>query len=217
MSLPLDPVLARQLATVSFPTLGHFLEAGFADHRLRTLVPNVKMIGRAVTLKLPEPDAVAVNRALARLTPGDVLVIDMCGDHAHAPVGAVTVTAALHAGAAGIVVDGVATDLIELQAMRLPVFARGTSLLTTKRLDGDAAAAFGVTVQCGGVAVEPGAIVLGDDNGLLFTDAAALACVIDAALESDRTEPAILDRLHAGEPASAVLYGGAPTLAGVGR
>lgn len=216
MSLPLDPVLARQLATVSFPTLGHFLEAGFADHRLRALVANVKMIGRAVTLKLPQPDAVAVNRALARLTPGDVLVLDMCGDHAHAPVGAVTVTAALHAGAAGIVVDGAATDLMELQAMRLPVFARGTSLLTTKRLDGDAAA-FGVTVQCGGVAVEPGAIVLGDDNGLLFTDAATLAGVIDAALESDRAEPAILDRLHGGEPASAVLYGAASTLAGVCR
>ncbi|CAB3787609.1 hypothetical protein LMG28688_02502 [Paraburkholderia caffeinitolerans] len=206
MSNTIDPVLARQLETVSFPTLGHFLETGFADYRLRALLPNVKMIGRARTLKLQHHDAIAVNRALARLTPGDVLVIDMCGDHQHAPVGAVTVTAALHAGAAGIVVDGVVTDLVELHAARLPVFARGTSVLTTKRLD-CGTSLFDVPAQCGGVVVEPGAIVLGDDNGLLFTDASTLASVIDAALESDRAEPAILERLRQGEPAAAVLHG----------
>jgi 4-hydroxy-4-methyl-2-oxoglutarate aldolase len=206
MSNAIDSVLAEQLRMVSFPTLGHFLEAGFADYRLRALVPNVKMIGRAVTLKLRHHDAIAVNRALARLTPGDVLVIDMSGDHAHAPVGAVTVTAALHAGAAGIVVDGVVTDLVELQEARLPVFARGTSVLTTKRLD-CGTSAFDVPVQCGGVVVEPGAIVLGDDNGLLFTNPSTLASVIDAALESDRAEPAVLHRLRQGEPAATVLHG----------
>ncbi|MBN7130528.1 RraA family protein [Burkholderia multivorans] len=206
MSNAIDPVLLKQLTMVSFPTLGHFLETGFANYQLRALVPNLKMIGRAVTLKLPHPDAVAVNRVLARLIPGDVLVIDMDGDHAHAPVGAVTVTAALQAGAAGIVIDGVATDLVELQATRLPVFARGTSVLTTKRLD-CGTSAVDVPVQCGGVTVEPDAIVLGDDNGLLFTDPATLASVIDAALESDRTEPMVLDRLRRGEAAATVLCG----------
>lgn len=206
MSNTIDAVLLRQLNTVSFPTLGHFLETGFADYRLRALVPGVKMIGRAVTLKLQHHDAIAVNRALARLTPGDVMVIDMCGDHRHAPVGAVTVTAALHAGAAGIVVDGVVTDLVELQTAGLPVFARGTSVLTTKRLD-CGTSLLDVPVQCGGVVVEPGAIVLGDDNGLLFADALTLTSVIDAALESDRAEPAILERLRQGEGAAAVLHG----------
>ena len=202
----LAPTLVGQLREVSFPTLGHFLETGFTDHRLRALVPNVRMIGRAVTLKLAQPDAIAVNRALANLVAGDVLVIDMCGDHAHAPVGAVTVTAALHAGAAGIVVDGVVTDILELREARLPVFARGTSMLTTKRLDAGTAE-FDVPVECGGVVVEPGALVLGDDNGVLFAHAASLADVIGAALESDRAEPGVLARLRAGEAASEVLHG----------
>ena len=54
--------LLRSLEAVSFPTLGHFLENGFADHRLRAMVPNVKVIGRAVTLKLLSPDATVARR-----------------------------------------------------------------------------------------------------------------------------------------------------------
>ncbi|KWC91772.1 dimethylmenaquinone methyltransferase [Burkholderia cepacia] len=201
---PLDPSLAQQLRDVSLPTLGHFLETGFANPVLRALVPGVKLVGRAVTLQLRSPDAIAVNRALARLTTGDVLVIDMHGDHAHACVGAVTATAAQCAGAAGIVVDGVATDLHELRQIGLPVFARGTSALTTKRLD-DGASTFGEPVRCGGVTVAPGSIVVADDNGVLFADAATLAAVVEAALASDRAEPALLARLRAGEPVSDVL------------
>ncbi|KWD49488.1 dimethylmenaquinone methyltransferase [Burkholderia ubonensis] len=204
MALPLDPELAQRLRDVSLPTLGHFLETGFAHATLRALVPHAKLVGRAVTLQLRSPDAIAVNRALARLAPGDVLVIDMRDDHAHACVGAVTATTAQCAGAAGIVIDGVATDAVELRQIGLPVFARGTSALTTKRLD-DGASAFGVPVQCGGVTVAPGAIVIADDNGVLFSDAATLASVIDAALASDRAEPALLARLRAGEPAADVL------------
>ncbi len=204
MQATLDSSLLHSLESVSFPTLGHFLENGFADHRLRAMVSNVKVVGRAVTLKLLSPDAIPVNRALSQLNPGDVLVIDMSGDHTHAPVGAVTACAALNAGARGVIVDGVVTDLIELHSTGLPVFARGTSLLTTKKRD-TMSSLFNEPVVCGGVVVRPGDIVLADDNGVLFAEAPALAAVIDLALASDRAEPAILDRLNAKEPLHEVL------------
>lgn len=196
--------LLRSLEAISFPTLGHYLENGFADHRLRAMVRNVKVVGRAVTLKLLSPDAIPVNRALSQLKPGDVLVIDMSGDHSHAPVGAVTACAALNAGARGVIVDGAVTDLIELRSTGLPVFARGTSLLTTKKRD-TASSLFNEPVVCGGVVVRPGDIVLADDNGVLFAEAPALAAVIDLALASDRAEPALLARLNAKEPIHEVL------------
>ncbi|EJM88477.1 hypothetical protein PMI34_03335 [Pseudomonas sp. GM74] len=68
-----DSQLIERLKAVSFPTLGHFLEEGFADPQLRAMVPNVKVVGRALTLKLAGADAIAVNRALAQIRPGDVL------------------------------------------------------------------------------------------------------------------------------------------------
>jgi regulator of RNase E activity RraA len=199
-----DSSLLHSLESVSFPTLGHFMENGFADHRLRAMVPNVKVIGRAVTLKLLSPDAIPVNRALSQLKPGDVLVIDMSGNHTHAPVGAVTACAALNAGARGVIVDGVVTDLIELRSTGLPVFARGTSLLTTKKRD-TMSSLFNEPVECGGVVVRPGDIVLADDNGVLFAEAPALADMIDLALASDHAEPAILARLNAKTPLHEVL------------
>ncbi|MFM0368712.1 RraA family protein [Paraburkholderia aspalathi] len=199
-----DSSLLHSLEFISFPTLGHFMEDGFADHRLRAMVPNVKVIGRAVTLKLLSPDAIPVNRALSQLKPGDVLVIDMSGNHTHAPVGAVTACAALNAGARGVIVDGVVTDLLELRSTGLPVFARGTSLLTTKKRD-TMSSLFNEPVICGGVVVRPGDIVLADDNGVLFAEAPTLAAVIDLARASDHAEPAILARLNDKAPLQEVL------------
>jgi regulator of RNase E activity RraA len=196
--------LIEQLNAVSFPTLGHFLEEGFADMQLSAMVPNVKVVGRALTLKLVGADAIAVNQALALIKPGDVLVIDTAGDHRHAPVGAVTSCAARCAGAVGIVVDGAVTDLLELREAGLPVFARGTSLLTTK-LHGRGDSQINQPIQCAGVTVRPGDLVLADDNGVLFLDQASAQEVIERALASDRAEPQLLARLLAGEPVSSVL------------
>jgi regulator of RNase E activity RraA len=196
--------LIEQLKAVSFPTLGHFLEEGFADSQLRAMVPNVRLVGRALTLKLVGADAIAVNQALALIQPGDVLVIDTDGDWQHAPVGAVTSCAASCAGAVGIVVDGAVTDLLELREAGLPVFARGTSLLTTK-LHGRGDSQINQPIHCAGVTVHPGDFVLADDNGVLFLGPVTAQNVIERALASDRAEPRLLERLRAGEPVSQVL------------
>lgn len=200
MSVELEAKLQR----VSFATLGHFLEDGFVSHLVRSQLTGVKVVGRARTLRLVNADAFAVNHALVSLLPGEVLVIDMQGDHHHACVGTVTACAATAKGALGIVVDGVVTDIVELRAAGLPIFARGTSLLTTK-LRSDPASAQNVEIQCGGVTVVPGAWVLGDDNGLLITSTEALEAVIDTALASDAAEPALLERMKRGEAIETVL------------
>lgn len=204
MKTKIDAALVHQLEDVSFPTLGHFLEDGFASYTIRALVPGSKLVGRAVTLRLAAPDAIAVNQAITRLTAGDVLVVETGNDRAHACIGAVTGTAILCSGARGVVVDGVVTDIVELRAMGLPVFARGTTALTTKRL-GAPNSEIGQPVICGGVTVNPGDLVLADDNGVVFLAPHVAADVIDAVLASDRAEPAILDRLRSGEDASKVL------------
>jgi regulator of RNase E activity RraA len=200
MSIELEAKLQR----VSFATLGHFLEDGFVSYEVRSQLTGVKVVGRARTLRVVNADAFAVNHALVSLLPGEVLVIDMQGDHHHACVGTVTSCAATAKGARAIVVDGAVTDVVELRAAGLPIFARGTSLLTTK-LRSDPASAQNVEIQCGGVTVVPGDWVLGDDNGLLIASTEALEGVIDIALASDAAEPALLERMKSGEPIDTVL------------
>ncbi len=200
----MSPTLLQDLTDVSYPTIGHFLEDGFVSPVIQSLLANVKIAGRAVTVRIADHDAIAMNHALLALRPGDVLVVDMGGDHQHAPVGAVTAAAALAQGAAGVVVDGVATDVLELRETGLPVFARGTSCLTTKRLYGTGSAV-NVPVHCGGVEVNPGDLVLGDDNGLIIVSPEAAGNVLVKALASDAAEPAILARITSGEPLESIL------------
>lgn len=207
------PELLTRLAEVSYPTIGHFLEDGFVDPAIQSLLdPSltedgfdaVKIAGGAVTVRIVDNDAIAMNRALLALTPGSVLVVDMSGDHRHAPVGAVTAAAAKAQGAAGVVVYGVATDLLEVRQTALPVFARGTSPLTTKRLRGTASAV-NVPVQCGGVTVNPGDLVLADSNGVLVLSPETASSVLDQAEASDAAEPAVLARISSGESLDAIL------------
>ena len=198
--------LLDALAGVELPTLGHFLEDGFCDARIRPIGQVGRMAGPAVTVDLTEPDAVAVNHALLSLEPGSVLVIRVRSGR-HAPVGAVTTAAAISRGAAGIVVDGPVTDVAALRetADVLPVFASGITALTTKRL-GTALDGIGRPVEIGGVTIANGDIVAGDENGVIaMTPDAIEPAIFEAALHSDLVEPELIRRIHRGDPLQQLL------------
>lgn len=191
---------------VELPTLGHFLETGFCDRRLRPVGAVGRMTGPAMTVDLVEPDAIAVNHALLRLEAGSVLVIRVRSGR-HAPIGAVTAAAAIARGAAGIVVDGPVTDIGALRASAplLPIFADGSTALTTKRL-GMGLEAIGGPVEIGGVRVTQGAIVAGDENGVMVLDPGTLdPSVLDAARRSDAAEPDLIERIRRGDPLKELL------------
>jgi 4-hydroxy-4-methyl-2-oxoglutarate aldolase len=194
----LDPSLRTRLEQVSYPTIGHFLESGFVDPEIRTMTPGHTFVGRAITARIPSPDGVLLHRVVAQVQPGDVVVIDTGADRTHAVVGAVIGTAAKVAGAAGVVVDGVVTDILELREMGIPVFARGTSVLTAKQIGIDDGG-INVPVVCGGVTVNPGDAVMADENGVLVLAPGVAAGVLDMAVASDQAEPDLIRQLHDGE------------------
>lgn len=197
--------LLEELRHVELPTLGHFLEDGFCPPEIRAMVPGVRMMGVAATARIPDADAVAVNEALLRLQPGEVLVLDMVGDRNHAPVGAVTSAAARSRKCAGILVDGPVTDVPELASAQLPVFARGSTCLTTKR-HASGRSEFDIPVNIAGVEIRPGDIVLGDDNGVVVLDLSLERDILRRASASDQAEPEILARIASGEPLAQILY-----------
>ncbi|MEW2492358.1 RraA family protein [Streptomyces nodosus] len=209
---PLDDALAARLARVDFPTLGHYLEEGFCDPALRRMAGG-RLVGRAVTVRITATDSTLLHHAAGLVGPGDVVVVDCGGDRRHAPLGEVVVHALAARGAAGAVVDGVCTDIGALRDVGLPVFAYGTSLLTTK-LHGIADGSLNAPVHCGGVPVRAGDLVLGDENGLLIAPAAHLAAVVEEALADDAEEPDLIAQLHGGQPLG-TLTGATRTIAGL--
>lgn len=201
--------LIASLREVELPTLGHFLEDGFCTPRMAPINEGPQMVGPARTLDLREPDALAVNRALHTLRPGDVLVIRVASG-LHAPVGAVTAAAAIAQGAAGIVVDGPVTDADALRRVqdRLPVFATGLIARTTKRTGSLGDDVLDCEVEIDGVTVRPGDLVLGDRQGVLVLPPTGPGNeVLQAALASDWGEPALLARIAAGEDLRELLPG----------
>ncbi|QJU55344.1 RraA family protein [Herbiconiux sp. KACC 21604] len=189
--------LVEKLERVSFPTLGHYLEEGFADYGIRRLVGTTRVVGRAITVRLTAQDSTVLHHAAGWCEPGDVFVIDTGGDTRHAPVGEVLAATLALRGAAGVIVDGVVTDLDEVEHFGLPVYARGSSVLTTKLLSVDAGGV-NIPVTCGGVAVQPGDVVLADRNGVFFGSVDVVSALIDTALADDAEEPELVEELRRG-------------------
>ena len=194
----LPPGFVERVSEVEPPTFGHFLEEGFVDPDISRRAGTGSFVGRAVTVRITPTDSTLVHKATSMLEPGDVLVVDTGGDRRHAPVGGVVSSAVAAAGALAVVIDGVCTDRATLEASGLRVYARGTSVLTTK-LQGIDAGGINVPIHCGGVAVAPGDAVIGDENGVLIAAPDKIEGVLAAAQESDASEPALLKRLVAGE------------------
>ncbi len=193
----LAPGLLGRLAEVETATVGHFRHSGFMDPALRAVLPDRRVVGTAVTVRIPGPDSAFLHHAMGLVRPGDFLVIDRAGDARHACWGGVVTYAAKAAGVVGAAIDGVATDFAEVRRHDLPLWCRGPSPITTKLLA--LGGGLNVPVSCGGVAVLPGDAVLADESGVLVLKPDEVEAVAERALAMQRREVEVLERLDAGE------------------
>jgi len=191
-----DPSVISMLKTLSPSTLGHLTDFGF-PRGLRPLFTPIKIVGPAVTVRIPHMDSAAVHAVMDIVQPGDVVVVDQSGDDERAPWGSLVTTAAMAKQIAGAVVQGGVTDVSQLEAWRFPIFFRSYTALTTRILGIEGA--INVPVTIGGVVVRPGDVIWADENGIAVMtpeDAARWAPIV---AEKEAAEPALLDRIRAGE------------------
>jgi 4-hydroxy-4-methyl-2-oxoglutarate aldolase len=194
---PLDKRLVQKLVRAEPATIGHFRNWGFMDPGLRAMQSDVRIAGPAVTVRAPGMDGTIVGYALGQVRPGDVLVIDRCGDHRHAAFGGLVAYACKVAGLAGVIIDGVATDIGEVRQYKVPLWCRGLSAVTTKRIG--LAGEFCVPVSCGGVAVNPGDVIIADECGIVVMERGQAEAAADRAIGMQEAEVASRKRLDAGE------------------
>lgn len=193
----LPSALIAKLAEVETATVGHFLHSGFVDPAIRAVLPDKRIAGTAVTLRIPHSDSTLLHHILGLVRPGDFLVIDRCGDTRHACWGGVVTNAAKVAGVVGAVIDGVATDFNEVRRCDMPLWCRGPSPITTKLLGLEGA--FNVPVSVGGQVVSPGDAVLADESGAVVLKLEQIDAVATRALGMQEREITTLKRIHAGE------------------
>ncbi|OKH86767.1 RraA family protein [Thalassospira sp. TSL5-1] len=195
---PLDPALRAKLEQVETATLGHVRLTGFANRTIQALDSKQTVrVGVAVTLALPPMCSTLMHYAVSKIRPGDMLVVDRLGDDRHACLGGAVARAAKQAGAVGVVIDGPVTDINEILDEGLPVWCRGASSLTTRRLN--LGGTFNRPIACGNAPVLPGDIVLADASGVVFLPADEAENEADAGIARQGRVARTMERLQNGE------------------
>jgi len=131
---------------------------------IRNMINDAPLVGRAITVKVFPGDNLMVHRSLDIAEPGDVVVVDCCGNVSHAVIGDLVAAKAKHLGIAGFIIDGLIRDQSDMQDIGLPVYARGvTPLGPLHRGPGE----INYANSCGGVVVNPGDIIVADTDGVV--------------------------------------------------
>ena len=182
-------------------TLASSLLASAGGDRVRIVLglapafPSACAYGPAFTVRGAPGDNLALHHAVSRAAPGDVIVLAVGGERQVAHCGEIVAIAAKERGLAGIVVDGAVRDLVELAALRLPVFFRGTSPRGPAK---NGPGALGVPVELDGVTIAPGDLVCADADGLAVVAAADAAEVRAVAATLEAREREIVAALRGG-------------------
>jgi 4-hydroxy-4-methyl-2-oxoglutarate aldolase len=145
--------------------IGHIQQFGFMDTEIRPVWRDIRLVGRATTVRMPGMDIAANRKAIQTARPGDVIVVDRAGDTETACWGGGAAVLAMVQGAAGLIVDGAVTDTMEITDLKWPVYSRSVSGLVGRLIDQNAE--INTVVNCGGVPVSPGDLIVADDDGIV--------------------------------------------------
>jgi 4-hydroxy-4-methyl-2-oxoglutarate aldolase len=125
--------------------------------------PMPRVAGPAFTVRCPPGDNLMLHAAIHRAEPGSVIVVQ-AGDVDYAVSGGNVCAVAQRRGIAAFVVDGVIRDIAEVRDMGFPVFARGVMPIPGAK---NVVAPLNEPVQCGGVTVGAGDVVVADEEGIV--------------------------------------------------
>ena len=181
----LDAALVSRFRGIASPNLAdamgrfNFMDPGILS---RTGLP---LCGLAVTVNARPADNLMVHKALQVASPGDVIVVNTCGNTTSAVFGELMCNTAVAAKLGGIVVDGAIRDVDGLAALAFPAFSRSVS---AGGCDKDGPGEINVPISCGGVVVSPGDIVVGDRDGVVVVpraDAPEVLSLVQALVERE--------------------------------
>lgn len=162
---------------------------------LRRFHRSRKLIGTAVTVKVRAGDNLLTYKAISMMSPGHVLVVDAGGATSNAIVGDLLLAYAQQRGCAGFVVDGAIRDSAAFADADFPCYARD---VTHRGPFKTGPGAINVPVSIGGQVVQPGDVIIGDEDGLVVFPPSETGRLIAAAQRSAATERAIREEILTG-------------------
>ena len=168
--------------------------AGALDWRIKPIV-GTSLLGIALTCDCGPCDNLALIAAIAQCQPGDVLVVATGGFTGAAVVGDLLLGIAGNRGAVGFVTDGLVRDLVDLEALKMPLYAMGAS---PNSPGNRGPGSVGLPIVCGGKAISSGDIIVGDRDGVVSVPRARIAETLANLQKVKTVEAAMLERVRGG-------------------
>ncbi|SFI33971.1 RraA family protein [Aerobium aerolatum] len=153
------------------------------------------MVGRALTVKVAAGDNKLIHKALDVVEPGQVIVVDGGGETSRALIGEIMVAIARSRNAVGFVIDGAIRDSATIGAGDFPVFARSAIHRGPYK---HGPGSINVPVCIGGMAVNPGDIVVGDHDGIVAFPVEGAEALLESVRASERMEEEMLRQIAEG-------------------
>jgi regulator of RNase E activity RraA len=191
---PDEALLASFGAASSAQVADCMSRLGAMDSGIRPVWPSPRIIGSALTVWCHSGDNLMLHKALSLAMPNDIVVVNTQGNVVNAPFGELLASTAVKSGVRGVIVDGAVRDSDALEALALPVYARG---LSPNGCNKDGPGEVGAIIACGGVAVRPGDVIIADRDGVTVVpldDAAEAARLAAAQVDREEQRKAEIER-----------------------